>query len=94
MKKTIYTQVKEVLAKYNLKHKVTSEDIWINKRHIHDIYIGYIVIYEKGKHPEKDQIGWILFNNSYDKYGDCWISDWSWNEHPYNQEIDGLTSKL
>jgi hypothetical protein len=96
MKKTIYTQVKEVLSKHNLLHKITDEsELWINKKDTLKVRgFGYIVIYNKGTHPVVDQIGWILFNNNYDKYGDCWISDWSYNEHPYNVEIDALTSRL
>ncbi len=90
MKKSIYTQIKEILAKHNLLHKVTYGNDWINKKDIHKIFSGYIVVYEKGTHPEKDQIGWIHFNNQYHSNDNCWMSDWSLNDHPYSKEIDNL----
>lgn len=92
MTKSIYTQIKEVLAKYNLSHKITDEsEEWINKKDTLKVRgNGYIVIYEKGTHPVKDQIGWILFNNNYESNDNCWMSDWSLNDHPYSKELDNL----
>ena len=90
MKKTIYTQIKEILAKHNLSHKVSCGSEWINKKDIHKVFTGCIVIYEKGTHPEKDRIGWIVFNNQYHSNDNCWMSDWSLNDHPYSKEIDNL----
>ena len=64
MTKAIYTQVKEVLAKHNLSHKITVDSEWINKKDTFKVSNGYIVVYEKGTHPVKDQIGWIFFKDT------------------------------
>tara|TARA_Y100000004_G_scaffold32113_1_gene33612 strand:+ start:149 stop:427 length:279 start_codon:yes stop_codon:yes gene_type:complete len=92
MTKSIYTKIKEILEKYNLSHKITDEsEEWINKKDTLKVRgNGYIVVYEKGTHPVKDQIGYILFNNNYEPHDNCWMSDWSLNDHPYSKEIDSL----
>ena len=87
--KNTYTKIKEILKKYDLKHKITIDSEFINKRDIFKFdYMGYIIIYKNGSNLFKDQLGYIAFNNEYNKNDICWISDYSLNHHEYVKEIN------
>tara|TARA_B100000029_G_C17579394_1_gene959142 strand:+ start:148 stop:501 length:354 start_codon:yes stop_codon:yes gene_type:complete len=89
--KNTYTKIKEILKKYGLKHKITIDGEFINKRDIFKFnYMGYIVIYKKGSNWFNDQLGYIVFNNEYNKTDISWISDYSLNNNEYVKEVENL----
>ena len=92
--KNTYTKIKEILKKYDLKHKITINSEFINKRDIFKFnYMGYIIIYKNGSHWLKDQLGYIQYNNEYNKTNICWISDYSlYNTCLIKNNLKGETS--
>jgi len=94
--KNTYTKIKEILKKYDLKHKISVDSEFINKKDIfkYDSGLdGYIIIYKNGSHWLKDQLGYIQYNNEYKKTNICWIHDYSLNSHEYIKEIENIGVK-
>lgn len=94
--KNTYTKIKEILKKYDLKHKINVGGEFINKKDIfkYDTYEhGYIIIYKNGSHWLKDQLGYVQYNNEYNKTDVHWVSDYSLNSHEYVKEIENLEVK-